>query len=356
VTESYLAICDFSGGVANTGKIERHIGPLAEQVETTVVCIDPGERVEHLTYRTVPAVGSRPVDLVLLFVAALVDCVRNDYDGIVSISLIPYGCFALLIGRLCGVPVHLGIIGIDLDVHARAVYGDGIAALFRQFDAISVPGTAHKRRLERLGVPADRIAVLTNAIDSDTYQPRDDAPAEYEYIWVGRFTPEKDPLLFVRTMAELARRGEEPRAVMLGSGPLRSDVNEYMRTHGLEEHIDLPGWVDEPLEYYRRSRIFVSTSKRDALPLTLLEAMATGLAPVVPAVGNVRDVVTDGENGLVVATRDPQSFASALEALQNSHDRIATNALSVGPQFSYERASEDWREIIQTLRATDRPS
>lgn len=353
MTESYLAICDFSGGVGNTQKISRHIGPLAEQAETTVVCVDPDEHAENITYRTVPSTGFRLVDLLLLFVVALADGMHNDYDGVVSISLVPYGCFALTIGWLYGVPTHLGIIGIDLDVHARASYSDIVAALFRRFDAISVPGTVHRRQLERLDVPSDRITVLTNVIDGETYRPNDDVPTEYEYIWVGRFTAEKDPLLFVRTMAELKRRCLQPRAVMLGSGPLDTDVTEQVATSGLDEHIDVPGWVDEPVEYYRRSATFVLTSERDALPLTLLEAMSAGLACVVPDIGNIRDVVTDGKNGIVLDTRDANSFASALRELHTDeelYERLSANAQAVGSRFSSERATEDWREILQTLR------
>jgi glycosyltransferase involved in cell wall biosynthesis len=226
VSESYLAISDFSGGVSETGRMSEHLGPLAKQAETTVVCLVPDESVGDITYRTVPQTGLRPVDLLMLFAVALVEGARNDYDGVVSISLVPYGCFALAVGRLCGLPVHLGIIGIDLDVHARARYSALVALVFRRFDAITVPGTYHQRQLVRLGVPTERITILSNGVNRDIYRATADVPLEYEYIWAGRFSAEKDPLLFVRTMAELARRGEEPRAVMLGHGPLDAYVTK----------------------------------------------------------------------------------------------------------------------------------
>jgi glycosyltransferase involved in cell wall biosynthesis len=352
VTESYLAVADFSGGVANTGKIGRHFGPLADHADTTLVCLDPDEGVEGITYRPVPTFGFRPLGLLVLFAVALVEAARNDYDGVLSISLVPYGCFALAIGRLHGLPVHLGIIGADLDVHAHARYGSVVRLLLGRFDAISVPGTDHGRQLERLGVPSERIAVLTNAIDIDTYRPADDVPTEYDCIWVGRFTAEKDPLLFVEALAALDRQGRSLRAVMLGSGPLLRAVKDRVRERGLEEQVELPGWVDEPVEYYRCSRLFVLTSERDALPLTMLEAMATGLACVVPDVGNIDTVVTDGENGVIVDTRDAASFAAEIQWLRTDDDRyerIATNAPATGSRFSYERATDDWKEILRTL-------
>ena len=356
MTDSYLAISDFSGGVSETGRISEHLGPLAEQTETTVACLVPDESVEQITYRTAPSIGLHAVDLLLLFAVALLEGRRNDYDGVVSISLVPYGCFALVVGWLYGLPTHLGIIGADLDVHARARYGALVAALFRRFDAITVPGTQHERHLVQLGIPTERITILANGVNQDIYQPDEDAPTEYDYIWVGRFSDEKDPLLFVRTMAELQRRGERPHAIMLGSGPLYSTVIKHVQAHGLTDRIELPGWVDEPVDYYHRSAIFVLASKRDALPLTLLEAMATGLACVVPDVGNIRDAVTDGESGIVLDRRDVDSFTAALQQLQSDDeldDRISTNAQVAVTRFSDERAGEDWRRVLQTLRAAD---
>lgn len=355
MTNTYLGVSDFSGGVGNTEKIKRHFGPLAAQTDVTIVCLESGPDIENIKYLVAPSVGFRPLDLLLLFTVALVEAARNDYDGVVSISLIPYGSFSLVIGRLYGVPVHLGVIGGDLDVHAQASYNSVVKALFRKFDAISVPGSEHEHQLEQIGIPPERIVVLSNAIDTETYIPDDTTPIEYDYIWVGRLTAEKDPLVFIRTIAELSQQGHDPRAVMLGHGPLLPTVREQLQAHGLTDQIELPGWVDDPVDYYQKSKIFVLTSERDALPLTLLEAMSIGLACVVPDVGNVRDVVTDGETGIIVPTRDAKSFAAEIQQLQTDTDRyerIVTNASAVGSEFSYECAQEDWSEILRTLHTT----
>jgi glycosyltransferase involved in cell wall biosynthesis len=94
------------------------------------------------------------------------------------------------------------------------------------------------------------------------------------------------------------------------------------------------------------------TAERDALPLTLLEAMSTGLACLVPDVGNVRDVVNDGENGIIVDESDVETFANEIQRLQvdaDLYERIVANAPAAGSSFSYERVKEDWKEIISVL-------
>ncbi|ELY99415.1 group 1 glycosyl transferase [Natrialba chahannaoensis JCM 10990] len=355
-------------------KNERHYGPLADVAgETTLVSLAPVEGVDAARNVTVPQVGPRLLRVVLLFAVALLEARRNEYDAVASISLFLYGCYALGLKAIFGLPAHLGIIGIDLDHHATQRYGPVVRWLFRRFDVVSVPGPDHAARLERCGVPAERIARLTNPIDVETYRPeaagtvdddsdsdfdsdRDDEDAagyDYDVVWVGRFGPEKDPHRFVAAMDELESRGHENNtAVMVGDGALHDEVAAHIRARGLEDTIELAGWVDDPIDYYHRSRAFVLTSERDALPLVLLEAMATGLAPVVPRVGSIPDAVTDGKNGIIVSDRRPETIATAMERLLDEDElrrSHASAATEVRNTFSMAQAGSDWAEIVVSM-------
>ncbi|ELY85636.1 glycosyltransferase [Natrialba taiwanensis] len=372
-------------------KNERHYGPLADAAgETTLVSLAPIEGVDAARNVAVPQVGPRLLRIALLFVLALYEGYRNDYDAVVSISLFPYGCYALALKAVYGYPAHLGIIGIDLDHHAAQRYGPLVRWLFRRFDVVSVPGSDHADRLAQCGVPPERIQGLTNPIDADTYRPptdratgsssvsdaetdadvdadidtstdtdtnekdkRDKTTAEtVDFLWVGRFSAEKDPHRFVAAAAELDATGREFSAVMVGDGPLYESVAAEIQARGLADRIELAGWVDDPLAYYHRSETFVLTSKRDALPLVLLEAMATELAPVVPRVGSIPDAVTDGENGLVVVDREPETYAAAMARCLDEPDlqaSLAANATAVRDEFSMAQAGADWRRILAAL-------
>ncbi|WP_049925913.1 glycosyltransferase [Halopiger goleimassiliensis] len=334
-------------------KNERHYGPLADVAgRTTLVCLDPDPDLEGARAVPVPDVGPRILRIAMLLVVALYEGYRNEYDAVASISLFPYGLYALVCKAVYGYPAHLGIIGIDLDHHVHQWYGPIPRWAFRRFDAVSVPGSAHAEQLVRYGVPPDRIERLTNAIDVDTYRPAADVSPEYDLVWVGRFSAEKDPLRFVDALEALAERRTEFSAVMVGDGPLREDVADELATRDLEDRVDLPGWVDEPAAYYRRSRLFVLTSRRDAMPLVMLEAMATGLPAIVPAVGSIEDVVTDGENGIVVPDRDPETYAAAMARCLDDTDfreALAAEATGVRDTASMDRASEDWWRILATL-------
>lgn len=340
-------------------KNRRHYGPLADVAgEVTMVSLEPTYAVEDARYVPVPEIGPRPLRLLVLFVVALLEGYRREYDAVASISLVPYGIYALLLKAVYGYPAHLGIIGIDLDHHAEASYGGPVRWLFRRFDAVSVPGPSHAFRLAAMGVDSDRIEILTNAIDTDTYRPLEDAEGSvgtdsvYDFIWVGRFSAEKAPHRFVDALEVLADDGYEFRAAMVGNGALWEAVADDIDARGLEDRISLPGWADEPVEYYRQADTFVCTSSRDALPLVMLEAMATGLTPIVPQVGSIPDVVSDGENALLLDCRDPETIAAAmarsLEDPAMGH-KLGANAAEIRHDFSFARASEDWVRILSTL-------
>ena len=342
----------------NTGKIARHYGPLADVAdETTMVCLRGADDVDGITFREAPVVGHRLVAMPLLFLLALAELLGGDYDAIVSISLFPYGTFALLLGRLTGTPVHLGIIGADLDRHAEAWYGSLPKALFRQFDAVSVPGTSHVERLAAAGVDRDRIAILTNTVDAETYRPpQANGQRDIDILWIGRFSAEKQPEAFVETLSTLASRNVDVSVMMIGDGDRHAETRRLAEQYGVADAVTFTGWVDEPLAYYQRSRTFVLTSRREGVPLTMLEAMASGVVPVVPPVGSVPDVAEHERNALVVTDRDPSRFADALERLladETLRRDLAANATAVRESHALDAARDDWLRILTILGARD---
>ncbi|WP_144920823.1 glycosyltransferase family 4 protein [Halorubrum salsamenti] len=341
-------------GPTNIEKIERHITPLADVVDTTtLVCTRPNPEVSGFRQLAPPSTGVRLLDLFLVSLLTVVESIRGDYDAVVSVSLFPHGCLGLLAARLNGIPAHLGIIGCDIDVHARAWYGRPVRWLIRRFDAVTVPGPTHRRRLHRLvGVPRNRTAILANPVEADRFPRRDDVERPYDLLWVGRLTAEKRPVLFVDVVAAVAERYPSVRAVIIGDGPLSVAVTKRIAHHELEDVIDTPGWIDDPAPWYADASIFALTSERDALPLTLIEAMASGTVPVAPAVGNVADLIVDDWNGQIVDPTTVEGFATAIDGLLRSPERrarLGANAHGVRSRFTAADAAEDWRHVTRVL-------
>jgi len=344
--QSVLIVSEHS----NPDKIKRHWEPLGNVTnDATMVCLTPSEDTD-LNFVQVPTFGNRLFGILLLFPYALKERITGSYDLVVAASLFPYGLYALTVGVLSRTPTHLLILGIDLDAHAEAWYGRLPQMAFRRFNSISVLGTEHQRQIEQYGVCSKDVLKLANTIDTEKYTPEvmSENP-QYDFVWSGRFSSEKDPIIFIEALEELQSRGHEVNAVMLGEGELMEKIKKHRIDSGLSDTVSLPGWIENPVDYYAESEIFTLTSRRDALALSLLESMAMGLACIAPRVGNIPDVATGEENALLVEDHSAEAFADAMEKLLTNdrlRNRIGDNAIKTGQSFSYEQAQKDWKRIV----------
>lgn len=106
---------------------------------------------------------------------------------------------------------------------------------------------------------------------------------------------------------------------ILGDGPLRQALLEQARELGIEERVHLPGFVAQPQHVMARSRLFVSSSRREGFPNVLLDALASGI-PVVATrcPGASADILEQGRHGVLVPPEDIESLATGMKrALQD---------------------------------------
>lgn len=110
---------------------------------------------------------------------------------------------------------------------------------------------------------------------------------------------------------------EEPalRFASIGQGPLEAELRRELAGLGLGDRFALLGYHPDPPAVVAGADAFTLSSMHEGLPISLLEAMALGLPPVVTDVGGVRQVVTDGADGVLVPPRDPEALAAAYARL-----------------------------------------
>src|SRR5690606_32738410 len=128
---------------------------------------------------------------------------------------------------------------------------------------------------------------------------------------VGNFTPKKDQATLLRAVAALAGDAA-PTLVLVGLGPLEGELRALAGELGIERRVVFAGSRDDVFELLPGFDAFVLSSRFEGLPIALLEAMATGVAPVATPVGGIPEVITDGVDGLLVPPGDPDALATAL--------------------------------------------
>lgn len=338
-------------GEPKVGKIESHLSPIGAVADRTVfVCTGPtAESVPEIDYRQIAPSRWKLLTLFKQFLLALKLSVFEDFDVIVTYSLIPYGMFGLVTGGISRTPVHLGIIGSDLDVHAHGRYRTFVRWCFRQFDTISVKGETYEKQLIEYGVDPKAIFHLYNPPDKSYLSANPKEDPTYDLLWLTRMSEEKNPLLFVEILSELDDRGVQFNAAMVGSGPLEDTIRDAVEDRDLGDRVDMPGWATNPKQYYEDSSIYVLTSTRDMLPISLLEAMYCGAVPVAPAIGAIPDVIRNEENGILIEENTVENYVEELTSLlenDKERDEIRNDALRITQHISHDASAEKWDEIL----------
>ena len=105
--------------------------------------------------------------------------------------------------------------------------------------------------------------------------------------------------------------------------------------------------------FLRRSRLFALTSESEGVSLSMLEAMISGVVPVVSEVGDLGDVVKDGDSGFLVADLAPKTFAQRFLTLLDDDVRLLTmseHAQHRAREFSLEASAASWQALFKDLR------
>ena len=167
----------------------------------------------------------------------------------------------------------------------------------------------------------DRLHHLVNGVDCQRFRPAaaGSAPRAFTVGTVGGLRAEKDHATLLRGLA--AMRDRQAGAVLVGDGPERQRLQALAGELGLGDRASFTGATDDPAPYYREMDAFVLSSRTEQMPLSLLEAMATGLPVASTDVGDVADILPEGSRGAIVEPGDPAALAGALEALAADADR-----------------------------------
>jgi glycogen(starch) synthase len=234
---------------------------------------------------------------------------------------LPAGAAAALSRRPFVVTIH----GSDFELARRA---PAVArAVFRRARAVVCVSPALAAAVERLG--ATRIHVVPNGVDLPPEPGEPSAPPHV--LFAGRLSAEKG----VEDLLEAARGLE---LVVVGDGPLRELVPGAL------------GFVprDELSRQYAAATVVASPSRREGFGLTCAEAMAHARPVVATAVGNLRDLVVDGETGLLVPPRDPQAMRTALERILA--DRALGRRLGAAGRARIAKLY-DWERVVDATLA-----
>jgi glycosyltransferase involved in cell wall biosynthesis len=259
-----------------------------------------------------------------------------------------------------GLPAHLaGIERVVVTEHSVLDASQSRAGRFRirlnwrLANTITVVHAGIKEYLcGHLGIPERRVEVIPIGLETEKYR-RDDRPQrraafgigdEVVFMFVGRLAPVKNvPGLVAAFLALQSKIGVPSRLLIVGDGEEAVAVRTLIARHPLGHRVTLCGEQTDVRSYLAAADIFVLNSRSEGTPRALLEAMATGLPAICPAVGNIPAMIAS--RGWLTDPLDPVS-------LENAMHFVLQNPVAVAD--AGHRCSAYVRENFDSRRSIDR--
>lgn len=229
-------------------------------------------------------------------------------------------------------------------------------------DAIGVLSTEEQENFLRAGIPANKICVVKNVIETNAQQ----SDPEFRQRWnlpqdrplllfIGRFIPAKGLRDVIHAGALLRDRGQQFYLLCVGDGPARSDAEREVERLKLKDCVRFTGFVPEEqtASFYANSTVLVfPTYHYEGFPMVVFNAVAAGLPIVTTRIRGAADQLKEPENCLWVEPRKSDQLANKIiEILANSElrSRMGANNKRLAMHFSAEIVAREYLNIYETL-------
>ena len=209
--------------------------------------------------------------------------------------------------------------------------------------------------LVELGVDRRLIHVIPNPVITPEVFQKHDEPIDHPWfapdqlpviLGVGRLNQQKNFSILIRAFAKV-RQQRPCRLVILGQGEELPTLKKMIQELGLEDVVDLPGFVSNPYAYMARSAVFALSSIFEGLPSVLIEALAMGTSVVATnCKSGPMEILENGKYGQLVEVNDVEELATAIaKTLETPMDPDILRQRA--REFTLERAIAKYSQVLQ---------
>ncbi len=159
--------------------------------------------------------------------------------------------------------------------------------------------------IEKKIAPKEKIALIHYGIDIDyftkIYKKRCAYPPKgFLITTVSSLKPQKGLDYFLKMAEEVTDKFPQAKFYIIGDGPLRKKIENTIKNLNLGNRLNLAGWVDDLSSIYLNTSLFILTSLWEGLPVSLIEAIISGIPVIVTDTGGILDITKEGKQGKVV--------------------------------------------------------
>jgi len=265
-------------------------------------------------------------------------------------------------GRLSGVKVIA--CQRHLKLSDRRVHHLGTSVIHRFADRLLVNSDAIRARIldQRIAHPR-KITVIRNGVASRSTLRSEARSSIHRELaiddraslvgMVARLDPIKGHRFFIEAAADVLRCNPDTHFVLIGDGPLRSEIAERLESAGLTDRVHMLGDRSDVAQLISSLDLLVLSSLHEGLPNAVMEAMAAGVPVVATAVGGTRELITDGETGFLATPADSEALAKQINfALLNGDARTRITAAArkrIEAEYGMDRMVDSVERLYDEL-------
>ncbi|MBD2075035.1 glycosyltransferase [Phormidium sp. FACHB-592] len=170
-------------------------------------------------------------------------------------------------------------------------------------------------------------------------------PSDPKLVCVGRLCAEKGQLLLLEAAGQLMRRGLAFKLVLVGDGPLRSELEATIARLGLHDHVEITGWADsdQVRQAILNARVLVLPSFAEGLPVVIMEALALGRPVISTYVAGIPELVEPGVCGWLVPPGSVEALMTAIQSAMEASPATLEQWGSAGAK----RVAEQHNVVIE---------
>jgi glycosyltransferase involved in cell wall biosynthesis len=294
---------------------------------------------------------------------------KGDYD-IIHAHMGRTGLYAKLVGVVMGKPV---ILTEHLVAHdhlwiknplKRRLHLMGHKLSNRMAKIIiAVSGVTRDAYIERQGVSSDKIIIMYNFVDTDIVASEDDVlKVRHEFginkdDFVVGFVGRLDWRKGLKTIVDAAEGLKRVKFLIVGDGDARDDLKAEIKRKGIDKDFILTGLRKDVPALMKAMDIFVfpTTAPYESFGIVVIEAMAACIPVIASDIGPLREIINDGETGILIPPKNRQALRSAIERLMRDKDlmkKLADNGTkTVHERFSLKKRIIEIEEVYERILA-----
>ncbi len=265
----------------------------------------------------------------LSYLLGLRKIIRQNKIDVIQSHLLGTNVYCSLAGMQAGVPVVATFHGeVDIAENERFKRLKFAAINAGAKHVVAVTDSLRDDIVKRTPLKSGRVSVIYNGIDTSAFSCKASRGLRDRYGWseeevlvgaLGNIRPAKGYEFLLETAGRLVQSGHKIRFVIAGEAknesPLLQELLALRQRLKLEQHVRFLGFTDDAARYLADIDIFFSSSVSEGLPLSAIQAMASGTPVVATRCGGYVSLIEHGMNGLLADVADSESMAAAIGLL-----------------------------------------